>query len=251
MVSREEYDYTSKWFFAKFITKTQPLGDEKNAYLSMSDLAGYQSKSNTLVGMIFGEGYDKISKTMEIICETNFGALPNKIIEEFDKQFKKEMKGGTSGPVLARIAPYLLLNNDVLEVIFEFTYNECMIDIELIEEHMIPKFCIMVIFDYGEGKVDRIIEASVYENINKRFIVVNASKFADFLGIDVDFLKQRVLYNVVNTSSVLIGKIRQNANVVEKMDDNTKKWLFKTREPQVSALSKIMKMKTMRNFDES
>jgi len=236
MVDRVEYDYTSDWFLIHFLNRTRPIGSGENNQLNDLELSSIRSKSDTLAGYIFtnlDKGFDEIKN---ITAYNNFGDSPENLMNKFNEDLHKNIKGSTKGPALGRIAPFLLLNKDSLNIIFEFTLNGCLIDDRLIDQK-IPPGCILLIIDY-DNKSKYLLENVPYENKNEKYIIIDGNKFADDLGIDVQFLKERAIYTIVPTSSVIISKIRQNPIFLIDCDDTTKKWLYKATTPQNYILSR-------------
>ena len=225
MVSKEEYEYTSEWFLIKFMNKTSPIGSNDDDSYSDIDKIKFQIKSNTLVGIIYEKILDQ-ELDIDIIntCIDNFGNNPLILLEQFEKEIRLNIKGVTKGPILARIAPYLLLNDDVRDIIFEFTLNECKAGEG--GKMLIEQGCLLVYVDYKGESLERL-EMDPYENKYEKFIIVNGQQLALILNIHIDFLKQRLISSIIPNSAILIKKIKQNPILLLKCDETTKLWLFK------------------------
>ncbi len=225
MVDRQECEYASDWFFIHFLKKTKPLGSRINNMLSEIELESNRMKSNTLAGFIFTHIDKGFTQEKRDIAFYNFGDYPENLMNKFNEDLHKNFRGATKGPALARIAPYLLINQDVADVIFDFTQNEC---IEDIKDVTIPTGCLLLYFDYGHDSGKMRLEMDPYINKLDRYIIVNGNEFANVLNISVDFLKSRALSSVVPNSSIIIAKIIQNPSTFVDADPITKQWLFKT-----------------------
>ncbi len=236
MVSREEYDFASKWFRRRYLENTQPLGSDIENYsvLSDTDLLRATIKSNTLVGTIYGDFLDNNGQFTEtqITNSVNFfGDTPENLLNEFTAELRSKIRGVTKGPALARIAPFLLLNDDVVDIIFEFTVNECTTQNLMVEDKLlIPAGCLLVYFDYDHKAKERM-ELDPYENKHEKYIIIDGNQLAEVMKIDVEFLKSRVISSIVPNSSKLVAKIRQNPSVFIDCDSTTRKWLYKSQVP--------------------
>lgn len=224
MVSRLEHEYASDWFFIHFLNRTKPLGSGMNNMLTDLELEGNRMKSNTLAGFIYTDISKGFSEEKKNLAYFNFGDYPENLMNKFNDDLHRNIKGATKGPALARIAPYLLINEDVLNVIFDFTQNEC---VNEIKDITIPVGCLLIYFDYGGNSGKTRLEMDPYLNKLDRYIIVNGNEFAKVLNINVDFLKSRALSSIIPNSSVIIAKIRQNPSTFIDSDSITKQWLFK------------------------
>jgi len=155
---------------------------------------------------------------------------PNDVVNKFNEDLHRNIKGATKGPALTRIAPYLLLNEDIVDIIFDFTKNICESDPQ-VSDLIIPVGCYLVFFDYGSHSYKDLLEYSPYTNKNDHYIIINGVEFANVTGISLDFMKERVSYNIIPSSSSIISKVRLNPSTFIDSDENTKKWLFKSVNP--------------------
>lgn len=229
MVDREEYEFASDWFLINFLNKTKPLGGGLDKSLTDLDIASNRMKTNTLAGFIFSDKNYTDEKVN--LAYNNFGMYPEDIFNKFNDDLHRNIAKSTKGPALSRISPYLLLNQDTINIIFEFTKNTCESDPEIYTSSTIPKGCYLVIFDYGDHRYKEIFDSFPYINKNDHFIIVNGVEFANVIGVNVEFLKQRMVYNIIPGNSYIVAKIRLNPSTFIDSDQTTKKFLYKDVNP--------------------
>jgi len=256
MVSKEEINFTHNWFVEKYIEFRRPLGsivnlDNYTTKYSDSDMIRIEQRVKGLIYEMYGQFDKSFNDNAKFIALTKFGVEINELMKQFEDDFNNnfDSKKRTGGPVLLRISPFFDLENESLEIYLQVTENECIsnpfedlsiegnlknkIDNNLNDEPYVRRGCNIIIFHYDlQTEFQSKIDSLPYSNKTQRYIVIDGNALSGLLDMDINFMKQIFSITFVPNNSKLLFFIKQHPEIILKMGDLIKKWLFKVVSPK-------------------
>jgi hypothetical protein len=228
MVSREEVKFTKNWFTNIFILEFRPLGSE-DGILTSSDRDKISIEIGISVGIIYSEVTDlNFYKFQLDLCQNKFRHTPEELMLKYDRAFREHFKDtrDIKGNIIFLIAPFFLLNDDTLDIYFEMIENDCKINPLLNYSLNLGHSLIIFQFDNNVDNAIRLFESLQVENKWEHFLIINATKFAEIININKDFLKSSISFVYVSNHSKLLHKIKQHPNVVIRASELIKSQLI-------------------------